>query len=76
MMPCKCCGPKDAVRHRMMRNKQRYRCKKCGYNFVSGCQWVKESVAVKKSLAVILYSLGKASCGMLGKLFGHSRALT
>jgi len=37
---------------------------------------VKESVAVKKALAVILYSLGKASSGMLGKLFGHSRALT
>jgi len=42
---------------------------------VSGDQRVKESVAVKKALAVILYSLGKASFGMLRKLFRHSRAL-
>jgi len=30
---------------------------------------------VKKALAVILYSLGKASFNMLGKIFGHSPSL-
>jgi hypothetical protein len=75
-MPCKRCGFDDAVKHGVVRNKQRYCCKKCGYHFVSGDLRVKESVAVKKALAVILYSLGKASFRMLGKLFGHSRALT
>jgi hypothetical protein len=76
MMPCKRCGSGDTVKHGVVRKKQRYCRKKCGYNFVSGDQRVKESVAVKKALAVILYSLGKASFGMLGKLFGHLRALT
>jgi transposase len=75
MVHCKRCDSKDAVKHGVVRGKQRYSCKKCGYNFVSGDQRIKESVAVKKALAVILYSLGKASFGMLGKLFGHSRAL-
>jgi hypothetical protein len=37
---------------------------------------MKDSVVVKKALAVILYSLGKASFGMLGKIFGVSRSLT
>ena len=76
MAPCKRCGSGDTVKHGVVRNKQRYCCKKCGYHFVSGDQRVKESAAVKKALAVILYTLGKASFGMLGKLFGHSRALT
>lgn len=76
MMRCKRCGSENAVKHGVVRNKQRYCCKKCGYHFVSGDQRVKESAAVKKALAVILYSLGKASFGMLGKLFGHSRSLT
>ena len=76
MVHCKRCGSLDAVKHGLVRNKQRFCCKKCGYHFVNGDQRIKESVAVKKALAVILYSLGKASFGMLAKLFGHSRALT
>ena len=76
MMQCKRCGAETTVKHGMVRGKQRFSCKTCGYHFVSGDQRVKESVVVKKALAVILYSLGKASFGMLGKLFGHSRSLT
>lgn len=37
---------------------------------------VKESLVVKKALAIILYSLGKASFGMLGKIFGVNLSLT
>ena len=44
-------------------------------NFVDGDQRVKESVGYKKGSAVILYSLGKASFRMLGKIFGHSHSL-
>jgi transposase-like protein len=67
MMQCKCCGSGDAVKHGVVRNQQRYCCKKCGYHFVNGDQRMKESVAVKKALAVILYSLGKASFGGIAK---------
>ena len=37
---------------------------------------MKDALAVKKALAVVLYSLAKASFGMLGKVFGVSRSLT
>jgi len=58
------------------RHQPRYKCKACGYNFVQGAERVKESTTVKKALAVILYALGKASFGMLGKIFGVSRSLS
>jgi len=43
---------------------------------VQGDARIKESLAIKKALAVVLYSLAKASFGMLGKVFGVSRGLT
>jgi transposase len=76
MEQCKRCDSKQRVKHGFVRGKQRYRCKRCGYHFVEGDERVNESLPVKKALAVILYSLGKASFGMLGKIFGHSRSLT
>ncbi|WP_331255415.1 hypothetical protein [Candidatus Bealeia paramacronuclearis] len=44
-------------------------------NFVEGDQRKKPQTAVKKALCVILYSLGKASFSMLGKILGHSPSL-
>ena len=76
MEQCKRCNSRDAVKRGFVRHKQRYQCKECGYHFVSGDGRVKADLPVKKALAVILYSLGKASFGMLGKLFGRSRSLT
>lgn len=75
MVSCKRCGSAQYVKNGTVRGHPRYRCKACGLNFIEGDRRVKESVAVKKALAVILYSLGKASFGMLGKLFGHSPSL-
>ncbi len=76
MVSCKRCASEQIVRNGVVREKPRYKCKACGLNFIAGDRRVKESVAVKKALAVILYSLGKSSFGMLGKIFGHSRSLT
>ena len=76
MAACKHCGSEVSVKHGQARGKQRYRCQRCGRHFVEGDARVKESLAVKKALAVVLYSLAKASFGMLGKVFGVSRALT
>ena len=75
MVTCKRCGSDQAVKNGKVRDKARYRCKQCGLNFVEGDGRVNESLAVKKALAVILYSLGKASFKMLGKIFGHSPSL-
>lgn len=55
---------------------QRYRWKQCGLHFVEGDGRVRENLVAKKAMAVVLYSLAKASFGMLGKVFGVSRALT
>ena len=76
MIACKYCNSAQTVKHGFVRKKQRYMCKNCGRNFVCGDARQKESVVLKKALAVILYSVGKASFGFLGKLFGVSRSLT
>ena len=76
MVTCKRCGSEKTVKNGKVRQKVRYKCKGCGLNFIEGDRRVKESLVVKKALAVLLYSLGKASFGMLGKIFGHSRSLT
>jgi hypothetical protein len=45
-------------------------------NFIEGDERRDERLVAKKALAVLLYALGKASFGMLGKIFGVSRSLT
>ncbi|EKE09042.1 MAG: hypothetical protein ACD_16C00222G0012 [uncultured bacterium] len=76
MIQCKRCQSAFIVKNGLVRYKPRYKCKACGLNFIEGDMRVKENLVVKKALAVILYSLGKASFGMLGKIFGVNRSLT
>ena len=59
-----------------MRDKQRYKCNVCGDNFVLGDERHSHATEVKKALCIILYSLGKASCGFMAKLLGVSRTTT
>jgi transposase-like protein len=75
MVTCKHCNSTKIVKNGVVREKQRYLCKECGYNFVKGDARTSQSVVVKKALSVILYSLGKSSYGMIGKIFGISRSL-
>lgn len=67
---CKNCGGGGIVKNGVVRGKQRYKCKGCGYNFVAGDGRVDPNAAVKRAFAVILYSLGKGSYGFIAKLFG------
>lgn len=76
MIPCKRCASQATVKNGMVRGQQRYRCKACGCNFIQGDRRVDDSLVIKKALAVILYSLAKASFGRLGHIFGVSRSLT
>ena len=76
MIQCKRCRSEAVVKNGKVRAKARYKCKDCGCNFIEGDGRINESLVVKKALAVILYSLGKASFGMLGKIFGVNRSLT
>ncbi|ODS42843.1 MAG: hypothetical protein MSIBF_06120 [Candidatus Altiarchaeales archaeon IMC4] len=69
---CKKCGGTKCVKSGKVRNKQRYNCKLCGYNFVLVDK--REKVGPEgKALAVLLYSTGKASYGFIAKLFNVSR---
>ena len=70
MARCKNCQGAETVKNGCVRNKQRFHCKDCGYNFVVGDDRMKAETAVKRALAVILYALGKASYGFIAKLFG------
>jgi transposase len=75
MIECKRCQSSRFMKNGTVRGKTRYRCKDCSYNFIKGDERIKENLVIKKALAVILYSLGKASFGFLGKLFGVSRSI-
>lgn len=74
MIKCKKCNNEIVVKNGIVRGRQRYKCKKCGYNFVTADHRSKHETEIKKALSVILYSLGKASFGFLGKLFSVSRS--
>ena len=66
---CKKCGCDWVVKNGSVRANQRYRCKKCGLNFVEGDARTNETIIAKKALILLLYSMGKASFNMLGKIF-------
>ena len=70
MESCTHCGNGGIVKNGVVRRKQRYKCKGCGYNFVAGDDRADPNAAVKRAFVVILYSLGKGSYGFIAKLFG------
>ena len=72
MIKCKNCQSLETMKNGKARNKQRYKCKECGYNFVEGHAHYSEKKKAKKALVVMLYSLGKGSYRGLGHIFGIS----
>ena len=75
MINCKKCHGEEIIRNGSTRGAQRYKCKGCGLNFIEGDRRNNPKTGVKKALCVILYSLGKASFSMLGKILGHSPSI-
>ncbi len=69
-LTCKHCGSGSYVRNGMTHGHQRYRCKACGRNFTATP--ARGKPPVMKALAVLLYSLGNASQGMIARLLGVS----
>jgi transposase-like protein len=72
-MRCKKCGSSDYVKSGYVRNNQRYKCKSCGCNFIIGDSRGKISPQAK-ALGVLMYGSGKASYGMIARLFKVSRS--
>ncbi|MYE91227.1 IS1 family transposase [Candidatus Poribacteria bacterium] len=72
MPACKNCRSQQVTRNGFIRSKQRYRCKTCGYNFVSGDERTNPQTVVKRAFAVILYVLGSASYRSIAQLFDVS----
>ena len=72
MVKCKNCQTAETTRNGKIRGKQRYKYKKCGYNFVEGHAHYNDKKKAKKALVVMLYGLGKGSYRGLGKIFGIS----
>jgi transposase-like protein len=72
---CKNCHSSNIVKSGKVRNKQRYKCKECSFNFVEGDARSSEQIVALKALCVVLYSLSKSSYSILGKIFGRNRSL-
>jgi len=70
---CKKCSSSDCVKSGYVRNHQRYKCNACGCNFKMGDTRGKISPQAK-ALAMLLYGSGKASYGMIARLFKVSRS--
>jgi transposase len=69
MLGCKNCKSEKVVKNGIVRGKQRYKCKECGYNFVEGDGRTSEKIVAKKAMCVLLYSLSKASFNGLARIF-------
>ena len=72
MINCKNCNKTIIVKNGIARGKQRYKCKDCGCNFMQGDARVKKENEAKKSLAVLLYSLGRGSFRFIGRILNVS----
>ena len=76
MEECKNCKSTETVKNGLVRQKQRYKCKSCGHNFVCGDERRKKSTELKRITSVLLYSLEKASFRFLANLFDVSPTTT
>jgi len=71
MSKCKFCKSDICIKYGKARGEQRYKCKICEKTFIRGDKRVIRN-EVAESLAIVLYSTGKASYRFIGKLLGIS----
>ena len=58
MVTCKRCGSAKIVKSGMVRGKQRYLCKQCGFYFVEGDAREKDTAILPKALCTVFRALG------------------
>ena len=66
-MYCRFCGSSSNYKNGFIKGKQRYKCKGCGKNFLEKDGRTKESTIAKRALAVVLYTMLKATYDFLAK---------
>ena len=75
-MYCRYCGSEKTHKSGKIREKQRYKCKDCGKNFLGTDGRIKETAIAKRALAVMLYTFSKASYNFLAKKIFHCSPTT
>ena len=70
MIACKNCQDTQTVKNGFVRDKQRYKCKTCGYNFVLGDERHSHSTEVKKSLVYYPILAGKSLVWLFSQTLG------
>ena len=75
-MHCRYCGSEKTYKSGIIREKQRYKCKDCGKNFLETDGRIKETTIAKRALAVMLYTFSKASYNFLAKKIFHCSPTT
>ena len=76
MIQCQECQSDTTVKKGIVREKQGYKCKSCGCNFIIGDSGINPATELKRQTGGLFYSLGKASFRFLAKLFDVSPATT
>ena len=69
MLTCKDCKGDNIIKNGFVREKQRYKCKDCGLNFIEGDARINEKIIAKKAMCLIFHSLGKVSYNKLADIF-------
>ena len=75
-MNCRYCGSESTHKSGIIREKQRYKCKNCGENFLETDGRSKQTTIAKRALAVMLYTFSKASYNFLAKNIFHCSPTT
>ena len=70
---CKKCNSSAIVKNGFVRDKQRYKCKECKYNFIEKDERIISDMEKKKALSILLYSQGKGSFRFIAKLLKVSK---
>jgi len=74
-LACKKCNSTNFTKSGYMNNKQRFLCKDCGCNFTEGDGRTKDSTAVKKAIAIMLYTTARTSFRRIGKILDIDHSL-
>lgn len=69
-MNCKKCSSNNGVKNGFIRGHQRFKCKNCGCVYTDTKPRGKP--LAMKALALVLYTIGNASFGMIGRILGVS----